>query len=68
MNKTAICAAFAAMAMTTSIAVSGAVDDGHTADYAKGRIDVPVKRNDGHTEHYMNRHNSILSKASGLVS
>ena len=37
-------------------------DDGHTAAYSKGRIDVPVKRNDGHTEHYMNRHNSILSK------
>ena len=24
-------------------------DDGHTAAYSKGRIDVPVKRNDGHT-------------------
>lgn len=24
-------------------------DDGHTSDYKKGRIDVPVKRNDGHT-------------------
>ena len=37
-------------------------DDGHTSNYAKGRIDVPVKRNDSHTEHYMNRHNSRLGR------
>ena len=41
---------------------SAADDDGHTAAYAKGRIDIPVKRNDSHTAAYLNRHNSILGK------
>ena len=52
----------AAAAMALAGEVSAGDDDGHTAAYAKGRIDVPVKRNDSHTESYLNRHNSILGK------
>lgn len=37
--------------------------DGHLGDYdRKGRIDIPVKRNDGHTGQYLNRHNSRISR------
>ena len=68
MKSKMMLAVLAMMGMAGMFAVGQSVEDGHTSDYAKGRIDVPVKRNDGHTEHYMNRHNSILSKASGLVS
>ena len=56
-------AALVCLALTTVLMLPSFADnDGHTSDYAKGRIDVPVKRNDGHTEHYMNRHHSKLGQ------
>ena len=39
-----------------------AVNDGHADDYAKGRIDIPVKRNDSHTGGYLRRHDSCLGR------
>ena len=54
--------ALAALAVLPGTAGELKDDDGHTAAYEKGRIDVPVKRNDSHTEKYLNRHNSILGK------
>ena len=51
-----------ALAKGASGGCPGIDDDGHTAAYEKGRIDIPVKRNDSHTKQYLNRHNSILGK------
>ena len=62
MKSKMMLAVLAMMGMAGMFAVGQSVEDGHTSDYAKGRIDVPVKRNDGHTKQYLNRHNSILSK------
>lgn len=44
------------------------VNDGHADDYAKGRIDMPVKRNDAQTESYMRRHNSRISRIAKNAS
>ena len=46
----------------TLVSFASLADDGHTDDYKKHPIDVPVQRNDGHTRAYLNRHNSILGK------
>ncbi len=51
------------LAAGLAAAAFAADTDGHLGDYdRKHRIDVPVKRNDGHTEHYLNRHNSRISR------
>lgn len=62
MKTIAILITLSIITTATTFAVGQSVNDGHTSDYAKGRIDVPVKRNDGHTEHYLNRHNSRLGR------
>lgn len=51
------------LAAGMSAAVFAADNDGHLGDYdGKERIDIPVKRNDAHTEHYLTRHNSRVSR------
>ena len=52
----------ASIIIMAAAAIAFAVDDGHTDSYARGRIDIPVMRNDAHTEHYLSRHNSRISR------
>ena len=48
--------------LLTQFAQVRANDDCRTEDDVQGRIDIPVKRNDGYVARYLDRHNSRLSR------